>query len=67
MVLHTIIPIEQVMQQPDSVEYQYKQMHNSYIQGVNSNGKFTVSRLISTNPKLYLDPHYAPGELLSKK
>ncbi len=67
MILHTIIPLDQIMQQSDPVEYEYREMHNTYIQGVNSNGKFTISRLISTNPRLYLDPHYAPGEAFSGK
>lgn len=65
MILHTIIPLEQVIGNTDSVEYSYKGMHNSYIQGVNSNGKFTISRLISTDPHLYLDPRFEPGQQFS--
>lgn len=64
MILHTIGCIDQIMQQPDSLEYGYRQSHNSYIQGVNLDGKFTISRLISTDPKLYLDARYAPGQQL---
>ena len=31
------------------------------------NGVFTISRLISTDPKMYLDPRYAPGGRIAKQ
>lgn len=61
MILHTIIPPEQIFPGDNSAAYEYRELHNSYIQGVTIGGKFTISRLISTDPKLYLDPRYAPG------
>lgn len=64
MILHSIIPPEAVMYVEEPIEYETRQLPNGYIQGVNSNGKFTVSRLISTDPSLYLDPRYAPGSTL---
>ncbi|GKH46124.1 MULTISPECIES: YlzJ-like family protein [Anaerotruncus] len=66
MILHTIIPPEQIFPGGENAAYEYQELHNSYIQGVNIDGKFTVSRLISTDPRLYLDPRYAPGGQLSK-
>lgn len=56
MILHTIIPPEQIFPGGENAAYEYQELHNSYIQGVNIDGKFTVSRLISTDPRLYLDP-----------
>lgn len=67
MFLYTTVPAELIMQQPDSMEYQYRQAHNSFIQGVEMNGNFTISRLISTNPRMFLDPRFAPGCQLPKK
>ena len=64
MILHTIIPLEQVFSQPMNVTYEYRPMHNGYLQGIHSDGVFTVSRVISTNPRDYLDPRFAPGSTL---
>lgn len=64
MILHSIVPPEAVMYAEEPIQYETRQLPNGYIQGVNSNGKFTVSRLISTDPSLYLDPRYAPGSIL---
>ncbi len=61
MILHSIIPPEQIFPDDGELEYSYQKAHNSYIQRVKSAGKFTVFRLISTDPRLYLDPRYAPG------
>lgn len=64
MILHSIIPPEAIF--PDEpTEFETRQMRSGFIQGVNINGKFTVSRLISTDPSLYLDPRYAPGSTLN--
>ena len=41
--------------------YEYQELHNSYIQGVNIDGKFTVSRLISTDPSSTSTPVRAGG------
>ncbi len=63
MILHSIIPPEAIF--PDEpTEFETRQTRSGFIQGVNINGEFTVSRLISTDPSLYLDPRYAPGSTL---
>lgn len=64
MILHSIIPPEAVMSVDEPIEYETRKMPSGYVQGVNTNGKFTVCRLISTDPSLYLDPKYAPGSIL---
>lgn len=60
MILHSIVPPEQIFAGTD-LHYEYKPLHGGYVQGVEQNGHFTISRLISTNPHMYLDPRYAPG------
>lgn len=61
MFLHTIVPPEQIFSQPMEHSCCYLQMENSFVQGVQQGGRMVVSRLISTNPQMYLDPRYAPG------
>ena len=67
MILHTIIPPEQIFPGDAPRGGECRRMHNNFIQGVNMNGVFTISRLISTDPKRYLDPRYAPGGRIAKQ
>ena len=65
MLLHTIQPLELVMYEPASAAYEYRRVHTGYVEGTRSpEGEFCVSRLISTDPRHYLDPRYAPGAIL---
>lgn len=64
MILHTNQPLDQILWQPNTSVYEYRQLHNSYIEGVQNGGEFTVSRLISTDPHMYLDSRFAPGRTL---
>ncbi len=65
MLLHTIQPLSLVFYRPEGQSYTYRQMHNGYLQGIqNRDGSFTLSRLISTDPGLYLDPRYFPGAVV---
>ncbi len=65
MILYSIVPPEQVFPSPPP-EYAVRRVHNSYIQGIEQGGEFTVSRLISTDPAMYLDPRYRPGSVLKR-
>ena len=67
MILHTIIPPEQIFPGDAPRGGECRRMHNNFIQGVNMNGVFTISRLISTDPKMYHDPRYAPGGRIAKQ
>ena len=65
MVLHTVLPLPLVLWRPEGQTYAYRRVHNGYLQGVqNRDGSFTLSRLVSTDPSLYLDPRYFPGAVL---
>lgn len=61
MLLHTIVPPEQIFAGENSAAYEYKRVNNSLVQGVARDGRFTVERLISTDPSMYLNPRYSPG------
>lgn len=61
MLLHSIAAFEQVFPPPPGATVSYKPVHGGMVEGMCENGSFTVSRLISTDPRAYLDPRYAPG------
>lgn len=61
MVLHSIVPMEQIFAGTENQSYSYQRMNNSFVEGTTRNGRFTVERLISTDPSLYLDPRFSPG------
>lgn len=63
MFLYTIVPVECIVEQSPSRGEELQQLHNGadILEGRVVDGEFTVSRLISTDPRLYLDSRYAPG------
>lgn len=66
MFLYTIVPPEQIFSQPVKSNCYYLQVKNSFVQGVQQGDRMVVSRLISTDPHMYLDPQYAPGNLVRR-
>lgn len=69
MFLYTLVPAECFLEQPETVQQAPRQLHNgaSILEGRVVDGAFTVSRLISTDPKLYLDPRYTPGAVCKEE
>lgn len=61
MVLYTIAPPEHVFYSAENTQYEYRRVNHSLVQGVARDGRFTVERLISTDPSMYLNPRYSPG------
>ncbi len=62
MILHTVLP-EQCVLFPELAEQpqEFVEQGNAYF-GVCRNGaQETLCRLVSTNPRDYLNPQYAPG------
>lgn len=64
MILHSVLPPEAVFPECRKDAYEYKPFQNGYIQCRHSGDGYTVSRLISTDPRLYLDARFTPGEKL---
>ena len=63
MILHTINPIELIF------PYEYKQQEiksidGGFVEGTITNDGFMISRLISTDPKMYLGGRYGIGEII---
>lgn len=66
MILHTIIdPLE--MLDPQNTNTVYKTIPGAVLQGVQTGERFTIDRLIATDPKMYLDPRFAPGKIYTEK
>lgn len=61
MVLYTVVPPEQIFAAAENTQYEYRRVNGSLVQGVAREGRFTVERLISTDPSMYLNPRYSPG------
>lgn len=64
MLLHSIAdPLQVFYMPPGGAAVQCQEIPGGHgiVEGVRENGGFTVSRLISTDPRAYLNPQYAPG------
>lgn len=60
-VLHTIVPLEQIFPgEPPQTELMA--LGNSFVEGVRQKDGVQITRLISTDPKMYLDKRYQIGQ-----
>ncbi len=62
--LYTIVDIDEIFNCDKNYEYYYKKVDNCILQGVKCNKITTINRIISTNPKDYLNPDYSLGNRL---
>jgi hypothetical protein len=66
MLIHSIIdPLEMLEKTEDASVWQ--QVPGGFLQGLQGQNGLTVTRLISTDPALYLDPRYQPGAVFRTK
>ena len=61
MMLYTIIDENEIFAQPNNTRYFYKRVDNCILEGVKYNKDVMLNRIISTNPKDYLNPQYHLG------
>ncbi|MDD2955201.1 MAG: YlzJ-like family protein [Oscillospiraceae bacterium] len=59
--LHTIIAQEFIWGGETAARPECVRICQGYLEGVREGEALVVSRLIATDPSLYLDPRYAPG------
>lgn len=64
MVIHSIIDPLEMMERPKDGSV-WRQVSGGFLQGVPGENGLTVTRLVSTDPALYLDPLYQPGAVYS--
>lgn len=65
--LYTIVPMDIVLQDEQKRNYNYveKTINGQLIQlNKNSNNKYSVARIISTNPNAFLNPELQPGSCI---
>lgn len=64
MILHTIVPIDIVLngQCSDNVSYKEVEYKGERVEVVECKGVMMLNRLYSTDPKKYLDPEFAMGK-----
>lgn len=62
---YSIVPYDQLFPVKDE-EYQYEEvsLEGNTIQVYRRDNKMYIKRVISTNPKVYLDAKYSPGNEL---
>ncbi|WP_312641573.1 YlzJ-like family protein [Hydrogenoanaerobacterium sp.] len=59
--LHTVVPIEQVFPS-EPAKTEMVSVGSTFIEGMRGENGIQITRLISTDPKMYLDERYAPGQ-----
>ncbi|WP_159438281.1 YlzJ-like family protein [Massiliimalia massiliensis] len=59
--LYTIIDENEIFAQENQPSYFYKRVDNCILEGVKYNQDVMLNRIISTNPKDYLNPKYSLG------
>lgn len=59
--LHTIVPLEQIFpgEQPQT---ETVMLGGAFVEGVRQKNGVQITRLISTDPKMYLDKRYQIGQ-----
>lgn len=64
MMIHSITPLEMLVEQPELPPVSIRQVEGGYVEGVETPQGFSTTRLCSTNPRLYLKNQYTPGSIL---
>lgn len=64
MILHTIVPIDVVLNEEcsDNVSYKEVEYRGEHVEVVQYSGRMVLNRLYSTDPKKYLDPEFRTGK-----
>ena len=61
MLLHSIVPFEMIFSESNNNSTEIKKVKGGYVELTNVNGENQVSRVISTDPKMYLSKKYKIG------
>nr|WP_317412921.1 YlzJ-like family protein [uncultured Solibaculum sp.] len=63
---YSVVPPEAILGLQDMEKREIIEVQSGFVEAVQTPDGPMVSRLISTNPKSYLDPRYAPGSFLNE-
>lgn len=61
ILIHSIVPPEKIFENKYSPQIETREINGGFVELLKNEQGFTVSRLISTDPKMYLDEKYEPG------
>ena len=64
MLLYTTEPLELVLGTGETRSFSSKNVDGILLEGEDSVDGFKISRILSTNPKAYLNTAYAPGKTI---
>ena len=65
MIIHSVTPTWYLMEQPAAPAMEVTDFAGGYLEGVRQGRDLIISRVISTDPAVYLKPEYAPGQAYS--
>ena len=63
MIIHSVAPLDALLPRRELPETTTLPCRGGYVEGILSAQGLTISRLISTDPALYLDARLQPGEI----
>ena len=61
MIIHSVTPTWYLMEQPAAPTMEVAGLDGGYLEGVRQGRDLIISRVISTDPAVYLKPEFAPG------
>ncbi len=67
MILYSIIPVEVVFSEQNNDNYKFVEIEyegEKVVASQLSNNTYRINRVISTSPKVYLNPKLMPGEII---
>lgn len=66
MIIHSIVPVDFLTEQPVLPVCTLKQFKGGMVEGIKTEQGFVINRIISTDPSIYLNPKYAPGQIFTE-
>lgn len=64
MLIHSITAHNLLLPPQELSPSEFRPWRKGWVEGEEQNGQFCIRRLISTDPADYLNPAYAPGQIL---
>lgn len=59
--LYTVVPMELLNYPAEEAKTEFKNITGGMLEMCQQDGEYKVVRLISTDPRMYLDDQYSPG------
>lgn len=63
MLLYSIVPYEKIFESPAPTAPEFKRISGGYVELSKNESGYEVSRVISTDPRVYLNERFYPGSV----